>query len=134
MTGPRRPGALILLAILVSSSAGGTAQPPAAGDTSLRALISQADLRYSTPVARSEEGMPVGNGRMGSLVWTTPSALKLQINRVDVQPINRETTSFFERNTDYMGGCGFVDVELAAAGADTFPPDGTTQHLSVYDG
>lgn len=77
--------------------------------------------------------MPVGNGRMGSLVWTTPSALKLQINRVDVQPINRETTSFFERNTDYMGGCGFVDVELAAAGADTFPPDGTSQQLSVYD-
>jgi len=26
----------------------------------------------------------VGNGRMGSLVWTSPSALKFQINRVDV--------------------------------------------------
>jgi len=28
--------------------------------------------------------MPVGNGRMGSLVWTTPTALRFQINRVDV--------------------------------------------------
>ena len=65
--------------------------------------------------------MPLGNGRMGSLVWTTPAALKFQINRVDVQPINRDTDSFFERNTDYMGGCAFVDVELAGAGADVFP-------------
>jgi hypothetical protein len=34
----------------------------------LRALISRADLRYDAPAARSEEGMPLGNGRMGSLV------------------------------------------------------------------
>ena len=33
-----------------------------------RELVSRADLTYDTPVARSEEGMPVGNGRMGSLV------------------------------------------------------------------
>jgi hypothetical protein len=104
----------------------------AAGDQ--RALISQADLVYDKPVARSEEGMPLGNGRMGSLVWTTPEALELQINRVDVQPMNRDTNSFFERNSDYMGGCGFVDLELAHAGPDVFPADGTKQHLSVYDG
>lgn len=35
-------------------------------------LISRADLYYDKPVTCSEEGMPVGNGRMGSLVWTTP--------------------------------------------------------------
>ena len=108
------------------------AQAPQAPD--LRALISRADLHYDTPVPRSEEGMPLGNGRMGSLVWTTPTALKFQINRVDVQPINRETNSFFERNSDYMGGCGFVDIDLGGAGPDVFPNDGTTQHLSVYEG
>jgi hypothetical protein len=123
------------LVMLALGASGGTGtQPPGTGEASLRALVSRADLHYDAPVARSEEGMPIGNGRMGSLVWTTPTAVKLQINRVDVQPINRETTSFFERNTDYMGGCGFVDVELAHATPDTFPPDGTTQHLSVYDG
>jgi hypothetical protein len=37
-------------------------------------LVSRADLIYDTPAPRSEEGMPVGNGRMGSLVWTSPSA------------------------------------------------------------
>lgn len=98
-----------------------------------RALVSKADLVYDAPVARSEEGMPIGNGRMGTLVWTTPTALKFQINRVDVQPMNRDTDSFFERNSDYMGGCGFVDLELSAAGPDVFPSDGTRQRLSVYD-
>ena len=38
-------------------------------------LVARADLTYTKPVVRSEEGMPVGNGRMGSLVWTTPDAL-----------------------------------------------------------
>lgn len=100
----------------------------------LRSLVSAADLVYDKPVARSEEGLPVGNGRMGSLVWTTPDAIKLQINRVDLQPINGETNSFFERHSDYMGGCGFLDVELAGSGEDVFPDEGTTAHLSVYDG
>lgn len=99
----------------------------------LRALISQADLHYSAPVPRSEEGLPVGNGRMGSLVWTSPTALKFQINRVDIQSINRDTNSFFERNSDYMGGAGFVDIELGGAGADVFPAENAPQHLNVYD-
>ncbi len=105
-----------------------------ADDGALRALISQADLDYPAPVERSEDGMPIGNGRMGSLVWTTPTALRLQVNRVDVQPMDASTTSFFERNSDYMGGCGFVDVDLGAVGPDVFASVGCPQHLSVYDG
>ena len=99
----------------------------------LRALVSRADLRYDTATARSEEGLPVGNGRMGSLVWTTPQALRFQINRVDIQPINRETRSFFERHSDYMGGAGFVDIELGDETAAVFPAQNTRQHLSIYD-
>jgi hypothetical protein len=64
------------------------------------ALVSRADLDYDQPVSRSEEGMPLGNGWMGSLVWTVPTALKLQINRVDVFGSNCATNSFPERNTD----------------------------------
>ncbi len=112
-----------------------SAQAPVAWQsTDRRTLVSQSDLVYNEPVARSEEGLPIGNGRMGTLVWTTPAALKLQINRVDIQPINKDTRSFFERNSDYMGGAGIVDLELAGAGADAFPADGTTQRLSVYEG
>jgi hypothetical protein len=94
-------------------------------------LVSRADLHYDKPVTRSEEGIPVGNGRMGSLVWTTPQAIRLQINRVDVFANNSYTTSFPARNSDYCGGCGFVDVTF---GGHAFTDEKTSQHLSCYDG
>ena len=46
-------------------------------DGDLGQLVSRADLDYDTPARRSEEGMPIGNGRMGSLVWTTPTSAHL---------------------------------------------------------
>lgn len=91
-----------------------------------RKLISRADLLYDTPVPRSEEGIPIGNGRMGSLVWTGPQQLRLQINRADVYASNCASTSFFERHNDYCGGCAWADIE--------FPTERITQRLSVYDG
>jgi hypothetical protein len=97
-------------------------------------LVSRADLHYDKPVDRSEDGMPLGNGRMGSLVWTTPSSLRFQINRVDVFANGCATDSFPERHTDYCGGCGFVDVEFADYGQAVFPGDGNHQRLSCYDG
>lgn len=99
-----------------------------------RELVSRADLDYDTPVSRSEEGMPVGNGRMGSLVWTTPTALKFQINRVDVFAENCETNSFPERDSDYGSGCGYVDIDFVDFGDDVFAGAAFQQHLSVYDG
>ncbi|MCI0388114.1 MAG: glycoside hydrolase [Acidobacteria bacterium] len=99
-----------------------------------RKLLERADLSYDRPAARSEEGIPVGNGRMGSLVWTVPHALKFQINRVDVYGNDSYTNSFFERHSDYAGGCGFVDIEFGDLGEDVFPATGISQRLSVYDG
>jgi hypothetical protein len=103
-------------------------------DINYRKLISRADLHYDKQVRRSEEGLPVGNGVMGSLVWTTPKQLKLQINRVDVFAANSLTNSFPRVDSDYSHGCGFVDIEFADFGPDAFPADNTQQHLSVYDG
>lgn len=100
-------------------------------DSELGRLISASDLIYSQPVARSEEGIPVGNGRMGSLIWTTPSRLHLQINHVDVYANNCQTNSFVEVHDDYCGGCAFLDIELEG---HPFPESGFRQHLSVYDG
>ena len=100
-------------------------------ESDLGRLISASDLIYSRPVARSEEGIPVGNGRMGSLVWTTPSRLHFQINRVDVYANNCRTNSFVEVHDDYCGGCGFLDIEFEG---QPFPESGFRQHLSVYDG
>src|SRR5438270_12855244 len=68
---------------------------------------------------------------MGTLVWTTPESLRMQINRVDVYANNSYTNSFFERHNDYCGGCGFVDIDF---GREVFPEAGFPQTLSVYDG
>jgi len=103
-------------------------------EVNYKALISRADLTYDRPATHSEEGLPVGNGRMGSLVWTTPTALRLQINRVDVFASNCATNSFPERHSDYCGGCGFVDVDFIDYGEDVFGSEQTRQHLSCYDG
>ena len=97
-------------------------------------LASRADLHYSQPVKTSEEGMPVGNGRMGSLVWTTPEALHLQINRVDIFGNDASSNNFYERNTDYCGGAGFVDIDFLKAGSSVFSGPNFSQHLSCSDG
>jgi hypothetical protein len=107
---------------------------PSVLDVDYARLLERADLRYDRPPARSEEGIPLGNGRMGTLVWTTPSAIRLQINRVDVYGNDSSTNSFFERHGDYCGGCGFVDIELSDLGEDVFPTAGFPQRLSTYDG
>jgi hypothetical protein len=102
-------------------------------DVDYRALVARADLDYREPARRSDEGLPVGNGRMGSLVWTTPTQLKFQINRVDVFAADGRTVSFPEADSDFAGGCGYVDISLASAGEDVFVSAEFNQHLSLYD-
>ena len=103
-------------------------------DVNYRALVSRGDLDYTAPARRSEEGMPVGNGRMGSLVWTSPSQLKFQINRTDVFACDASSVSFPQADSDYAAGCGYVDINLVEAGNDVFAGKDFNQHLSLYDG
>jgi hypothetical protein len=97
-------------------------------------LISRADLLYDKPVTKSEEGMPVGNGVVGSLVWTTPSAIHLQLNRADVFANNSASNNFYERHTDYCNGVGFVDLDLVSSNREIFTSSEFQQHLSCFDG
>jgi hypothetical protein len=124
----RIPLFILLLLFLATPAIDGQKIPD------IKSAISSADLTYNKPVIHSEEGMPVGNGRMGSLVWTTPSSLKLQINRVDIFGNNSASNSFFERNTDYCSGAGFVDIDFVSWGDDVFTEPYFKQHLSCYDG
>jgi len=111
-----------------------TAKSPGPGQVDMRELVSEADLVYTKPVDRSEAGMPLGNGVTGTLVWTTPSSVKMQINRVDVFAVNKSTDSFMERHSDYASGCGFVDINLVGYGDDVFTDEHFRQHLHLYDG
>ena len=100
----------------------------------LRKLVSEADLVYNVPVKRSESGIPLGNGQMGTLVWTTPFAVKMQINRNDVFAVNKSTDSFMERHSDYASGCGYIDINVVDYGDDVFTSQHFNQHLHLYDG
>jgi hypothetical protein len=99
-----------------------------------KSLVSRADLNYDTPVFRSEEGMPIGNGRMGTLVWTTPDALHYQINRVDVFAMGNNTNSFQDGHNNYSNGLGYVDINMIDYGDEVFSGRNFNQHLSVYEG
>lgn len=133
----------LLSGVVGSSSQSSRPQPTAAGPEEQerssiltldhRSILGRADLVYDSTVPRSEEGIPIGNGRMGSLVWTSPGALHLQINRVDVYGNDSTTNSFVERHSDYCGGCGFVDVHVGTAAGAVFP-ERTAQRLSVRTG
>src|SRR3954471_9527335 len=102
-------------------------------DVDYRQLVSRADLDYDKPATRSEEGPPIGNGRMGSLVWTTPSAVHFQINRVDVFGQDSNTVSFPKQDSDYASDCGYVDINVVSAGEDVFGGERFNQHLYVYE-
>jgi hypothetical protein len=107
-------------------------------DLDIKALISRSDLHYRIPVERSVEGLPIGNGVMGTMVWTTSSALHFQINRVDVYATNRnhmgkESFPRFtdQDTTDICGACAQVTIDLG--GAPLAAGSSFRQDLSFYD-
>ncbi len=97
-------------------------------------LVSRADLNYTYPASRSEEGMPIGNGHMGTLVWTEPFGMKFQINREDVFAEDATTVSFPRADSDYGSDCAFLDINMVQTGSDIFSGKEFNQHLSLYDG
>ncbi|MDP7399638.1 MAG: DUF5703 domain-containing protein, partial [Lentisphaeria bacterium] len=100
-------------------------------DIDYRALVSQADLVYESPAEWSVEGTPIGNGRMGTMAWTTPSAVHFQINRCDVFASDRYHAGHQYGDCDYAGACAQVTLDV---GDDVFHTgNGFRQHLSVYD-
>lgn len=86
----------------------------------------------ASPVGNSVEGLPIGNGRVGTLVWTTPGAIELQVNRVDVFAVNRRTAgAHFPGPTDYGGGC--ARVSIAVGGEPFHAGPHFAQQLSLTD-
>ena len=95
------------------------------------ALVSRADLIYRQPVEHGNQGHPIGNGRMGTMVWTTPDAVRLRINRSDVFAVNGNHKGDKAGPADYWGGCAQIRVDV---GGDVFRKrEGFAQHLSLYD-
>ena len=98
--------------------------------TSVQEIVARADLHYDGVVSRAEEGLPIGNGNMGTLLWTSPTALKMQVNRNDVLAVGADSEAFHERHTDYGHACGRIDLDFADWGDDVFD-ETTRQDLSL---
>ena len=89
--------------------------------------IESTDIVLEEPAGQPHEGTPIGNGRMGTLVWTTPASLEFQLNRVDVFAVNRNTASqHFSRThatIDYCGACARLSIGFGGE------PLGATSHF-----
>ena len=97
-----------------------------------RALVSRADLVYLSHPYKAIEGHPIGNGRMGTMVWAAGSLVNLQINRSDVFAINRNHDGFFTGPTDSYAGCAQVTIDVG--GAPFGKAEGRfRQQLSLYE-
>ena len=90
------------------------------------------DLHFTKPT-KPIEGIPLGNGRMGTLVWIDGSGSKLQFNfgRPDVFYRGSATTTFsYTSHTDGNSKVGHVDICFAGRPfAETCKQD-----LHAYDG
>ena len=96
-----------------------------------RALVSRADLVYHSPAEVSIDGIPIGNGMMGTTVWTTPDSVRFHLNRRDLFSSDRNHAGSHRSPVDYRGGCARLEVDVggqAFAAGDSF-----RQHLSLYD-
>jgi len=68
---------------------------------------------------------------MGTMVWTTPDAVRLRINRGDVFAVNGHHKGSKAGPADYWGGCAQIDLNV---GGEAFGHrDGFCQHLSLYE-
>ncbi len=106
-------------------------------DVDVKALISRSNLHYLSPVEKSVEGQPIGNGRMGTMVWTTPSAIHFQINRAGVFAVNRNHIGkesfprFTDQDTvDVCGACAQITLDV---GGTAFAGKSFKQDLSLYE-
>ncbi len=96
-----------------------------------RALVSQADLVYRSPAGTPVEGHPIGNGTMGTLVWTSPGAIHLQINRCDVFAVDNTHLGHQFDSVDYCGSCAQVTVEVG--GRPFEPGEHFLQRTSLFE-
>jgi hypothetical protein len=97
------------------------------------ALVSKADLDRNAPLGpNNERGLPIGNGRMGTLLWTAPdqSKLHLEINHTDVFAFRSSSAAPLGDHDFYCNGCGDIDIDV---GENVFTDASTKNHLGIYD-
>ncbi|MEO2046026.1 MAG: hypothetical protein ABGX16_05575 [Pirellulales bacterium] len=70
------------------------------------------ERRHGWQAERHVQEQPIGNGRMGTMIWTSPGAIHMQINRVDVFAVNKNHAGKREGPVDYCGGIAKLTIDL----------------------
>lgn len=115
---------------IVASHRHAEASTPWLVEVDYRQLVSQADLIYERPAATPVQGQPIGNGRMGTMIWTSPGAIHMQINHVDVFAVNKNHAGKRGGPADYCGGTAKITIELG--GQPLLAGETFRQCLSLY--
>jgi len=115
---------------IVAAQSHAEASAPWLLEVDYRQFVSQADLIYERPAAAPVQGQPIGNGRMGTMIWTSPGAIHMQINRVDVFAVNRNHAGKREGPADNCGGTANITIELG--GQPLLAGKTFRQRLSLY--
>ncbi|MCA9860135.1 MAG: glycoside hydrolase N-terminal domain-containing protein [Thermomicrobiales bacterium] len=92
-----------------------SAEEPTPATVDHRPSVARSDLVYDKPASTPDAGQPIGNGRMGTMVWTSPDAIHLQINRADVFAVNCNHQGLPGQRgsaTDYCGGIAKVMIQV----------------------
>ena len=119
---------------IVASHRHAEASAPWLLDVDYRQFVSRADLIYERPAAAPVQGQPIGNGRMGTMIWTSPGAIEFQINRADVFAVNRNhrgKRAYPGADADYCSGCARVTVDVGGAVFEA--GEMFFQRVSLYD-
>lgn len=101
-----------------------------------KSLVEQADLYTCGLTQERYQGMPLGNGVTGSMVWIDEQKIGMQINRVDVFATNSATTAAnwdmdapdYCGVNEYCSGCAGVSIDF---GENVFT-EMTQQKLQMY--
>lgn len=127
----------VALGVAVAAAGAASGRPRQVGTLMTvddRALVSRADLDFSFPlgIADSDKpGLPIGNGRLGTLLWTpAPNVLALQLNHTDVFAFRASSLATRGPHEDYGNTCGRIEINF---GDKVFEPGTTRNQLAVVD-
>lgn len=95
-------------------------------DVDMAGYLSQHDLVFNNPIHDGKDGLPVGTGRMGALIWNR-NGIAMEITNVDAAPYTALPSGLVEFRTDLAmdEGIGFQQrLNLYQGTGTTVYPDG----------
>jgi hypothetical protein len=87
--------------------------------------LSRHDIVYKTPAYEGFEGLPLGNGNMGGMVWNTANGIEMQVNKNDLFDQSHE-----EARSTLRGGAR-INIDLGAPGFEWMYLDDFDGRLSL---